>query len=99
MVVVAARIKAKAGAAEELAGRFHDMVEWVRANEPETLTYACNRSTDDPDRFLFFERYTSKNAFREHTSSERFLAFAAGLQGLVDGPIEIDTYEEIAAKL
>jgi quinol monooxygenase YgiN len=99
MVVVAARIKAKAGAADELARLFRDIVEWVRTNEPETLTYACNRSTDEPDRFLFFERYTSKEAFQHHTSSERFLALAAGLQGLVDGPIEIDTYQEIAAKL
>jgi len=99
MLVVAARIKARAGAADEVLARFREMVEWVRVNEPETLTYSCNRSTDDPDRFLFFERYASKQAFQDHTSSERFLALAAGLQGLLDGPIEIDTYQEIAAKL
>ena len=99
MLVVAARIKAKAGAADDLLGMFRDMVEWVSVNEPETLAYTCSRSTDDPDRFLFFERYTSRKAFEDHTSSERFLAMVAGLQGLVDGPIEIDTYQEIAAKL
>ena len=99
MLVVAAKIKAKPGEADKLAQMFREIVEWVMENEAETLTYVCSRSTDDPDRFLFFERYTSKKAFQEHTSSEKFLGLAAALQGLIEGPIEIDTYQEIAAKL
>jgi quinol monooxygenase YgiN len=99
MLVVAARIKAKLGEADKLAAMFREMVEWVADNEPDTLTYTCNRSTDEPLRFLFFERYTSREAFQRHTSSGKFLSLASSLQGLVDGPIEIDTYQEIAAKL
>ena len=99
MLVVAAKIKARPGEADKLADMFREMVEWVTENEAETLTYSCSRSTDEPNRFLFFERYTSKKAFQEHTSSEKFLGFAADLQGLVEGPIEIETYQEIATKL
>jgi quinol monooxygenase YgiN len=99
MLVIAAKIKAKPGEADKLADMFSEMVEWVADNEAETLTYTCSRSTDDPDRFLFFERYTSKKAFQEHTSSEKFLELAGGLQGLVEGPIEIETYREIAANV
>jgi quinol monooxygenase YgiN len=99
MLVVAARIKAKPGEADKLAQMFRDMVEWVTENESETLTYTCSRSTDEPESFLFFERYTSKKAFQDHTSSEKFLGLAAELQGLVEGPIQIDTYQELAAKL
>ena len=98
MFVVAAKIKAKEGAADTLSSMFRDMVEWVTRNEPETVSFSCNRSTDDPAQFLFFERYTSKGAFRAHAASERFLEFAAAIQGLVDGAIHIETYEEIAAK-
>ncbi len=99
MLVVAARIKAKAGAADDLLGMFRDIVDWVSANEPETLTYVLGRSTDDPDRFVLFERYASKRAFQQHASSERFLELAARMQGLLDGPIEVDTYQEIAGKI
>ncbi len=99
MFVVAAKIKAKPGHAEELADLFRDMVEWVTENEGETVTYSCNRSTQDGDVFLFFERYTSKKAFQEHASSERFLALAARMQGMIEGPLEVETYEEVAAKL
>lgn len=98
MFVVVARIKAKPDAADTLAGMFREMVAWVARNEPETLGYSCNRSTDDPNVFLFLERYTSIDAFRAHASSARFLELAADLQGLVDGAIEIETYEELAAK-
>lgn len=96
--VVAAKIRAKEGAADTLAAMFRDMVEWVAQNEPETVSFTCNRSTDEPDCFFFFERYTSKSAFRAHAASEKFLELAAAMQGLVDGAIHIETYEEIAAK-
>jgi quinol monooxygenase YgiN len=96
--VVAAKVKAKQGAADTLADMFRDMVAWVAGNEPETVSFSCNRSTDDPDLFLFFERYASKQAFRAHAASDRFLELAASMQGLIDGAIQIETYDEIAAK-
>jgi len=96
--VVSAKIKAKEGAAEALAGMFREMVAWVTENESETVSYSCNRSTDDPNVFLFFERYASKSAFRAHASSEKFLELAGAIQGLVDGAMHIETYEELAAK-
>jgi len=96
--VVTVRIKAASDAADTLAGMFREMVAWVARNEPETITYTCNRATDDPNVFLFFERYVSEDAFRAHSSSEKFVELAADIQGLVDGAIQIGTYEEIAAK-
>lgn len=97
MFVVTAKIRAKPGAADALAGMFRELVAWVARNEPETIEYRCNRSTDDPNVFLFFERYTSRSAFRAHSSSDTFVELAAAIQGYVDGAIEIETYEEIAA--
>ena len=65
----------------------------------DTVTYTCNRSTDDPNLFAFFERYTTRQAHEEHSRSDKFLELVSALQGSVDGPVEIETYEELAAKL
>lgn len=99
MVVVVARIKAAEGHSEELAAKFQDMVAWVRDNEDGTLTYACNRSSDDPNSFLFFERYTDQAALDAHMGSERFAQLVTELQGKLDGGVEMDTYEELATKI
>jgi len=99
MFVVIARIKAKEEAVDRIEAIFEDMVQWVTENEAETLTYTCNRSHDEPTRFTFFERYANKKAFEAHSSSNRFAEMAASLRGLVDGPIALETYDEIAGKL
>ena len=99
MLVVVAKIKAVEGHADKLADLFKGMVEWVTENEVDTVTYTCNRSTDDPNLFVFFERYTTRQAHEEHSRSDKFLELVSALQGSVDGPVEIETYEELAAKL
>ena len=98
MLIVVARIKARAGRGDELEEVFSRMVDYVTENEPETLTYICSRSTTDPEQFIFFERYTTQKAFEHHSSSEQFQELAGSIQGKVDGAVEIETYEEVAGK-
>jgi len=99
MLAVIAKIKAKQGEADKLAEVFKDMVEWVTENEAGTLTYICNRSTKDSDQFVFFERYAGQKDFEAHSASERFVQLATEIQGLVDGPVDIEIFDQIAAKL
>ena len=99
MYVVIARIRAKEGQAEELAGHFREFVDWVTENEADTLTYICNRSLKDPSDFVFFERYTNEKAFEAHSSSDEFVKLTGALQGKLDGPVSIESYEEVAGKL
>jgi len=99
MVVVIAKLKARAGKGDELAAKFVEMVEWVTENEADTLTYICNRSTRDPETFVFFERYPDQVALGAHSSSERFQQFVGETQGLLAGGMEVELFEEIAAKL
>lgn len=99
MFVAIARIKAKQDAADRVEAIFKDMVQWVAENEAETLTYTCNRSHDDPTCFVFFERYKSKKAFEAHSASEKFAQMAGSLRGLLDGPIALETFDEVAGKL
>jgi len=99
MFVVIARIKAREGEGDELEDVFKELVEWVTENEADTLTYTCSRSTSDRDQFTFFERYTSQKAFESHAGSEKFAELVGQIQGRLAGPIEIETYDEIAGKL
>ncbi len=98
MFVVVAKIKAKPGKGDELAEVFRRLVDWVTENEADTLTYICSRSSKNPDEFVFFERYVNEKAFQDHTSSQQFIEMAASMQGMVEGPIEMETYQELAGK-
>lgn len=99
MVVVVARIRTQPEHADEIAGHFRDMVEWVKANEAGTVTYACNRSQADPGEFVFFERYADMDAFQAHSSSPRFAELFGHLKGKLAGKPEIVMLDEVAAKL
>ena len=99
MLVVVAKIRAKAECGDEVATQFREMVEWVTENESETLTYTCSRSRDNPNEFVFFERYTGEKAHQEHSGSPRFAELVTALRGKLDGGIEIEILDEVAAKL
>ncbi|MBI5504157.1 MAG: antibiotic biosynthesis monooxygenase [Deltaproteobacteria bacterium] len=99
MVVVIAKIKAKAEHAQEVAGLFQEMVAWVCANEDGTATYSCNRSKSDPSEFVFFERYRDEAAFQAHSRTPRFGELIGKLAGKLDGGMELTLLDEVAAKI
>ena len=99
MIVVLATIRTQPEHADEIAGHFRDMVEWVKTNEAGTLTYACNRSQSTPGEFVFFERYADMDAFQAHSSSPRFGELFGHLKGKLAGKPEIVMLDEVAAKL
>lgn len=99
MMVVVAKIQVQPEHADEVAGHFRDMVEWVKANEAGTVTYACNRSQASPGEFVFFERYADMDAFQAHSSSARFGELFGQLKGKLAGKPEIVMLDEVAAKI
>ena len=99
MFVVIAKAKAKDGEADRLGDILSSMVDWVIENEADTITYICNRSVSDPNEFCFFERYTSEKAFEAHSQTDRIKAMGKEIRDLIDGPITLDTYTEVAGKL
>ncbi len=99
MYVVVARIKAKTGRGPELERHLREMVDWVTEHEGDTVTYVCNRSHSSADDYLFYERYPSRQAFEAHAKSDRFRQLARSIADLLDGPAEIETYDEVVGKL
>jgi len=98
MIVVLARLKAKAEHSEAVAGHFRDMVGWVADNEAATVTYACNRSQADPNEFVFFERYADMDSFQAHSKTARFGELMVSLKGKLAAAPEIVMLDEVAAK-
>lgn len=98
MIVVIAKMKTQAGQEEAVETELRKLVEYVRNEEPGTLTYLCHRSVEDPGQFLFYERYQNQEALNRHMSSARFLQIFQRVSPLLDGAPVIERYEEIAGK-
>ena len=94
-MIVVAKLKAKEGREKEMEGVLRDMVEKV-GSEEGTLIYSLHRSLSDPATFMFYEKYTGEDAFKAHSVTPHFKAMFGALQDLVDGPADIQMYEELA---
>lgn len=61
---------------DEFKTLFTPLAKFVKANEPDTLSYELCESDKDEKRIFLIERYTTKNAYLEiHRKSEPFLKF------------------------
>jgi quinol monooxygenase YgiN len=65
---------------------FGPMAQFVKANEPGTLSYELADDDKDPAQVIIIERYTDKSAYLDvHKTSKEFLEFRnqfAGFQNL-----------------
>ena len=98
MIVVTAKLKARREDAEEVEKQFRMLVEYVRNEEPGTLTYLFHRAKDDRSRFFFYERYQDEESLAKHTSSLRFQQVFGKVSPLIEEPPVIEMYEEISGK-
>jgi len=74
------------------------LVEYVRNEEQQTLTYLFHRQLDDPCRFLFYERYPNEEALVAHSSSARFQQVFGKVTPLLAEPPVIEMFEELGGK-
>jgi len=91
---VVARIKAKPGKVEEVREALTGLVAPTR-NEPGCIVYELLQNTDDPTDFTFVEEWESEAALAAHASSDHIRATRMKLDGIVEGAIEIRTYNLI----
>ena len=94
MMVVSAFFQAKEGKESELEQAFRGMFPLV-GKETGLVTYSLNRSTANPGRFFFFERYKDKEAFDFHGSTPYFKALFGKLKDLTAGAPLVEFYEQI----
>ena len=98
MLTMVAKLKVQACKEAEFEQAAREMVAYVKAEEPDTLTYIFNRAAKDPQTFLFFERYAGPEALDVHEKSDQMAKLLSVVGPILDGAPEIDAYEELEAK-
>ncbi len=96
MIHLTAFIRCKPGAADAFVKAFLVVGDFVRANEPDTLSYCVSRASDDPDLFVTQERFTDRAAMDAHNNGGGTQGFLAATQGMI-ADIKIHVGDEVLA--
>jgi quinol monooxygenase YgiN len=94
VLIVTAKVKLQSGTSEV----FLDAYRWMRPlvmMDPGAVQYSLHRSAENPDEFIFYERYESEEAFEYHLSTEHFKALSGRIDPLMAAPPEIGTWVEV----
>ncbi len=93
MLIITAKVKLRSGTSEE----FLEAYRWMHPQvmrDPGALLYSLQRSTEDPDEFLFYEQYEDQEAVDYHLSTDHFRALSQRIDPLMAAPAEIGTWVE-----
>jgi quinol monooxygenase YgiN len=63
--------------------------------EPGCLFYTPHRDLDHADRFVFFERWTSRAALAEHEGTDHFKQLVRELTPLLAAPLGVTVLEAL----
>jgi len=94
MIVVAAVLKAAEGKGDALEQEFRKLVPKV-LKDPGAIAYAIHRAIDDPNKFLVYEKYESRDALKFHSSTPHFQKFSRAIGPMLAGRAEVTLYNEI----
>lgn len=94
MIVVAAMLKAAEGKGDEVEREFRKLAPNV-LNDPGTLAYVIHRSIDDPSKFFIYEKYESREALKQHSSTTHFQEFSRAIASMLDGRPQVGLYNEV----
>ena len=95
MLVVVAKLKAKAGEEGKIEKAFLDVLPKV-LEEEGTVAYTLNRSQADPTVLMVLEKYKDMDAFAAHGATPHLAELFGVITPLLDGDLALDMYEEIA---
>ena len=87
-VTVMAYFEVKPGMEEQLLAAIPAVVAATRA-EAACINYDFHRSTDEPNKFFFYENWTSLAGLEEHGRSAHIQAFRAAITDCLVRPVEI----------
>lgn len=98
MITITAVIKVKSGDEGQMEKGLLDVAASVRANEPGTISFYVSRKLEDPTVFTTYERFVDRAAMDAHNNSATVAAFFELAQPILDGPVILETCEELWAK-
>lgn len=95
MIIVVAKIKARAGDEAGVEKALRNVLPKVREEEG-TLEYLLNRSQTDPSTFMVLEKYRDMDAFMVHGSSPYLAEMFGEITPLLDGDLSVELFDELA---
>ncbi len=96
MISVIAKVPVQPEKREEALAAVNKLMSGV-AEEDGTLLYTLNIDENNPDTFVFIERYKDMAALTLHSSTPHFKAFMQASAEFAAGPPEINVLNEIAS--
>jgi autoinducer 2-degrading protein len=94
MLIVTAKVRMQEGKADEFLEAYRWMHQLVM-KDPGAILYSLQRSTTDPNEFLFYEQYESEEAFAYHLSTEHFKTLSGKIDPMMSAPPEISQWVEV----
>ena len=95
MIIVIAKIKAKAGEEGKVEKALRDVLPKVRKEEG-TLEYLLNRSQSDPTTFMVLEKYKDMDAFMAHSSAPYLAEMFVEITPFLDGDLNVELFDDLA---
>ena len=93
-IVVVGSLKARPGKEDETRAALHSLVEPTHA-EQGCILYAMHQGVDDPTRFAFVERWSSKEDLEAHLGSAHIAALLERADELLAEPPDIVVYDAV----
>lgn len=82
-LTVIAKLKAKAGAEDQLYEACHKLIAPTVAEEG-CINYDMHRSVDDPGLIMFYENWTTRSLWEQHMQAPHLTEFSAATEGIVE---------------
>jgi quinol monooxygenase YgiN len=94
LLTVVAEMVAKPGKGDELKRHLLALVEPTR-KEAGCVQYDLHQSTSQPERFVFYENWRSRDSLDRHLQTPHMVAFGGVAEQLLSEPARILTYTRI----
>ncbi len=95
-IYMSARFEVKKETLEACQNAIRLFVEYVRANEPDTLSYISLQDKENPTQFLHYYIFTDETARDIHSNSNAANHFTEVLYPNVIAPVEFTEYKVFA---
>jgi len=79
----------------EFLATAREFIDWVHANEPDTLVYVLTRHASDDHTYVWVERYKDHAAADAHRNSDRIAQALVTVRECLAGPPEAMRLEQV----
>lgn len=91
MIVIVAKIQVAPGKGSEFENEYRKLAPKV-LKDPGALEYVLHKDNNDPNKYLFIEKYENEAAIKYHSSAPHIREFFKTIGPITVGKAEINMY-------